>query len=407
MVSKFLRSKVVRFGAAMVLALSVLVAGGCGGSGGDSKDAGKQDQVGEAKFGSISALSGGGAVYSGWFKRGMDMAVEEINGAGGITVKGKKYMLKPIHEDSQGRTEVTASVGQRLVNQDKVPVILTGSSNDAFALMAFNQKKGSEFVLMGVSQSDKFTEQGNKLVVRICANAVVAMPEFVDRIFKFYDRKNIKYETFAIMQVNTETGSAWAGAFEKAVKAKGKKVVGTESYASNDTNFYNQLTNLISKNPDVIVLTTVTTTSSIAIKQARELGFKGNFINSAAANAAEHIKLAGSDTSKIENLVCETSIAGLGITPEVKATKEKILAKWKEEPNSVFYLSYDGTKIMARAMEIAGTVSDPVAIRAAMPQAFKDAKPVTAMKDLDEKGEILYPAFVMAVEGGKSVGYHE
>jgi len=155
------------------------------------------------------------------------------------------------------------------------------------------------------------------------------------------------------------------------------------------------------------VLTTVTTTSSIAIKQARELGFKGNFINSAAANAAEHIKLAGSDTSKIENLVCETSIAGLGITPEVKATKEKILAKWKEEPNSVFYLSYDGTKIMARAMEIAGTVSDPVAIRAAMPQAFKDAKPVTAMKDLDEKGEILYPAFVMAVEGGKSVGYHE
>ena len=257
---------------------------------------------------------------------------------------------------------------------------------------------------MCTSQSEKFTTQGNKLVVRISTNSKTSMPEFMDLTFKYYASRNIKHDKFAVMQVNKELGASWAEAFINTTKAKGKEIIGVESYDVNATNFYNQLTNLIKKNPDVIILTTVDQASLIVIKQAQELGFKGKFLNSAAGNSNVLLSLVD-NPARLENMVVECNLAALEMTPEVNAVKEKILAKYKEAPHSVLYSAYDGVKIMARAMEIAGTTTDAYAIRAAMPQAFKDTKPITGMKDLDETGEIVFPRYVAAIEGGKTVGF--
>ncbi len=400
----FLLVKLGRTVIFIMMMLAMLFVGGCGGSGGASKDSVGTDKIGEAKFGMVAALSGGAANYGGWFKRGIDLAVEEINGAGGITVGGKKYLLKPLFEDSQGKSDQAASVTHRLINQDSVPTILTPSSAEGFAMMAFNQTKGSEFIVMCTSQSEKFTTQGNKLIVRISTNSKTSMPEFLDLVFKYYESRKLKYDKFAVMQVNTELGASWAEAFINTTKAKGKEIVGVESYDVNGTNFYNQLTNLISKNPDVIILTTVDQASLIVIKQAQELGYKGKFINSAAGNSNVLISLADKP-ERLENMIVECNLAALEITPEVISVRDKILTKYKEPPHSVLYSAYDGVKIMARAMEIAGTTTDARAIRASMPQAFKDAKTITGMKDLDETGEIVFPRYVAAIEGGKTVGF--
>ena len=384
-----------------LLMASVLITAGCGGEQKAPQQEAKKEK-GIAKFGVVTPLSGGAAVYGTHFKRGIDEAVQEINSAGGITVGGKQYELQAIYQDDQGKSDVAATVGKRLASQDRVPLIMMPASWSAFPMMAFNQQPGAEFIIMATSQTPAFTKQGNKLVVRIVNNVERTMKDWVGRVFAYYDSAKIKYDKFAVMQVNTELGAAWSTQFQKEVKARGKEIVGVEEYDANKTDFYSQITNIIAKKPDIIVLTTVSEPSAIVINQATELGFKGKFLNSAAATPEATIKAV--DPKLCENMTFESSTFALGF-PEVEAFKSKMRQKYNEEPQFITANGYDGVRITAKAMEISGSISDPNAIRKAMGKAFESTKPMlTGMRDFDETGDVLYPMYPAVIEGGKVRG---
>ena len=252
---------------------------------------------------------------------------------------------------------------------------------------------------MATSQTPKFTQMGNKLVVRFVNNTDRTMGPWVELVEQYFKKNNKQASKAAIMEVNTELGKSWVDNFSKSwVKAPGNSVAGKASYDANATDFYPQLSTLLPGQPDVILLTTVCQPSAIVIKQARELGFKGPVINSGACSGEELIKLLPAE--QIEGTLFEVGAWGL---PEktIDDFKKTYAEKFKVGPQFVSGLGYEGARWLVKATEVAGTVDDATAIRAAMPAALAGLKNMFNMSNLDATGDLDFPMYVGVISGGK------
>jgi branched-chain amino acid transport system substrate-binding protein len=358
----------------------------------------------KAPFGVITPLSGGGAHYGTNFWRGIQMAAEEINKAGGVKIAGgKKVELDPISCDDEFKSDKSVACGRRLASMNHVPMIMTPASLSAFPLMGFNEKMG--FLLMATSQSPSFTEKGNKMVVRFINNVDRTMDRWVSLLLKQFERTNVPSRTVAIMEVNTQLGKEWVQAFEREWKKRGREIVGKASYDANETDFTAQLTSLLAKKPDVILLTTVDEPSAIAIKQARELGFKGTFINSAAASGERLLELL--PPAMVDGTVIEVGSWVLK-TPPVLEFIAKYKAKYTSEtPHLIAGVGYEGTRLYARAMELSGSATDAAKIRQAFPRAFDIPNVMFKMSNLDEKGDIDFPMYLGLLKDKKIIAVTE
>ncbi len=357
----------------------------------------------KAPFGVITPLSGGAAHYGTNFWRGIQIAVEEINKAGGVSVGGKKLELEPVVCDDEFKSDKSVSCGRRLASMNHVPMIMTPASLSAFPLMGFNEKMG--FLLMATSQSPSFTEKGNKLVVRFVNNVDRTMDRWLSLLLKQLERTGVATKSVAIMEVNTQLGKEWVQAFEREWKKRNREIVGKVSYDANETDFYPQLTSLLPKKPDVILLTTVDEPSALVIKQARELGFKGTFVNSAASSGERLLELLPPDM--VNGTLVEVASWVLK-TPPVQEFIGKYRAKYNNEtPHLIAGVGYEGVRLYARALEKAGTATDAVKIRQAFPGAYDVPNAIFKMSNLDEKGDIDFPMYVGLLKDRKILAITE
>lgn len=355
--------------------------------------------AGTFKFGVITPLSGGAADYGTAFKNGITLAVEEINKSG-IVVGGKKYNLQPVFCDDEFKSDKSVNCGKKLASEDKVKVIQTPASLSAFPLMGFNQQDG--FMLMATSQTPKFTQQGNKLVVRYINNTDRTMGPWIELVRKYLAGQKLKVDRVAVMEVNTELGKSWVDNFVKFWEKSGGQITGRASYDANATDFYAQVTQLLKDKPDAMLLTTVCQPSAIVIKQARELGFKGIFINSSACSGEEMIKaLPG---GQAEGTLLETGAWGIP-DQAILDFKQAYKARFNIEAQFISGVGYDGVRWMAKAVELSGSTDDAMKIRGAMADALKQTKTMFNMANLDDTGDLDVPMYVAIIKGNKIEGY--
>src|ERR1700712_4861256 len=101
----------------------------------------------KVSIGFTGPLSGGAALYGKNTLTGIEMAVREINDAGGIEAGGKKYTFEVVPLDDKYSPSEAAVNAKRLRAQNKAPVVFTPHSGGAFAIQAFNEQDG--FILGG------------------------------------------------------------------------------------------------------------------------------------------------------------------------------------------------------------------------------------------------------------------
>ena len=107
--------------AAGAMSLSLAACGGGGGGGGGGSFDG-----GEIKVGILHSLSGTMAISETTLKEVEEMAIKEINDAGGVNVAGKKYKITAISEDGASDWPTFAEKSQKLIDSDKVAVVFGG-----------------------------------------------------------------------------------------------------------------------------------------------------------------------------------------------------------------------------------------------------------------------------------------
>ncbi len=348
------------------------------------------------EFGVVAPLSGGGADYGQAFQNGIKMAVADINKAGGIKVGSKSFTLSPAFCDDEFKPDKAVNCGKELASQRKVRVVMTPSSLAAFPMMGFNQQEG--FLLMATSQTPRFTKMGNKLVVRFINNTERTMGPWVDLLNAYFNKTGQSVNKAAMMVVNTELGKTWADNFAASWKKRGgAAVVGSASYNANDTDFYPQLSTLLPNAPDAIILTTVCQPSSIVIKQARELGFKGVFLQSAACSGDELARLLPAE--QVNGTIFEVGTWGSD-APEVDAFKKAYQAEFKAPPQAISGEGFDAVRWLVKAVELAGAADSATKIRAAMPEALASTKNMFNMANLDDTGDIDFPMYVGVIKDG-------
>ena len=214
------------------------------------------------KVGIVLPLTGPQAKFGEIEKKSFDLALEEINAAGGIN--GKKLEL--VMEDDTGRPDVGRSVVEKLITKDKVVMLGGGySSSVTYAVAGVCQQNQMPF-LVNTGSADKITTSGWDYIFRL--NPPVS--HYADSVKTLLAEK-VKPKTVAILYENSLFGTKGASSFEKICNNAGYKVLLKEGYEHGGIDYKPVLVQIKKLNPDIVYMVSYIMDASLLMKQAKEL----------------------------------------------------------------------------------------------------------------------------------------
>jgi branched-chain amino acid transport system substrate-binding protein len=338
---------------------------------------GKKDDT--IKIGHVSPNSGSIAHLGKDNELGARMAIDELNSKD-FKIGDKIVKFSLVAEDDAADPKQGTAAAQKLVDAKVSGVI--GHLNSGTTIPA--SKIYSEAGIPQISPSatnPKYTRQGYKTAFRVVADDV-----HLGGTLGRYAVETLKGQSIAVVDDRTAYGQGVAEEFEKAVTAKGGKLVGHEFTTDKGTDFMAILTKLKASNPDVLFFGGMDAVAGPMLKQAKQLGLKVKFLGGDGICTTELAKLAGDGMSD-DQVVCAE--AG-GVEGEQKAGMDKFRADFKAKNNLEVQVYapyvYDAVMVMADAMQRAGS-SDPAKYLPVLAKT-EGYKGVTGTISFDEKGDI-------------------
>lgn len=315
-----------------------------------------QDSKEPIKLGAIEVLTGPNNRYGIPAQRAFDLAIEEINKAGGV-LGGRPLAIA--YEDSAGNKDQAMNAARKLIGRDKVPMILGPTlSNEMFAVgPVVNDRK---IPIIGTSTTATGITAIGPWVFR------TAMPESdVIPVTLKTARDRLGIKKVVVMYANDDAFTKSAYDVMKDSLAKlGVETLATETFSGKDTDFTAQLTKAKNLNPDAIVVSGHVDAASGIILQGRQLGIdkKVRFIGGNGFNSPKLAEIAGP--------AADGTLVG---SPWFIAKKDEINqkfvkaynAKYGDDPDQFAAQAYDTMYLVAKAINTAkGT--DPEKLREAL-----------------------------------------
>lgn len=347
------------------------------------------------KIGYSGPLSGGAAQYGKNALDGMQMAVAELNAAG-PEIGGKKVKFEIVPLDDKYNPSETAINAQRLVQQHKTSAILVPHSGGIYALQAINER--SNFIVLAYSSVPQITDRGNKLTLRI-------PPVFTSYIEPFSKYEMQRFgKRVAMLGADHDYAKSWAAAFKPGWEKLGGTVVAENPMSYNRaTDFYSGVSKALAAKPDVLFVGGASEPSALVVKQARELGFKGGFLIMDQAKLDEMSRVVGGYA------VLEGAIGVMPVSEDSKPANQAFVKRFSQMftgrvPGSEAQWNYTAVHATAKAMQLAGTATDPKAIHAKLDAAYKSLAPEVnpgGVLGVDAQGGTLTSERGAAVKDGK------
>jgi branched-chain amino acid transport system substrate-binding protein len=348
------------------------------------------------KVGNILPLSGPSASVGQQNQYAQDMAIEEINAAGGIkSLGGAKITM--LYADSESKPEKGVAEAERLINTEKVQV-LTGCWNSAvtYPTTAVAERYGIPFIVP-VSVADKITEQGFKTVFRIAAkDSWWTRDQFVF-LSDLQKEFNAKVSTLAFVYENGDWGKGFAGGWKKLAEKGGYKVLMDEPYPSTATDLSPVVQKIKRANPDVLLLVSNAADAILLTNTMAEYKVKPKAIIASGGGHADpsFLKAVGKNGQYIFDIVeWETDVN----KPGVKEINQKFKSKYDYNLAGESVDAYIAMYVMADALERAKSL-DPKAIRDALAKTKLTKGPAMIASydaiEFDETGQNKYAALVM------------
>jgi branched-chain amino acid transport system substrate-binding protein len=353
------------------------------------------------KFGNLSVFSGGASLYGADQKRAITMAVEEINGKGGIKVGGERYLLEVVYLDTKYGTSESVAGYRRMVDLYGIRYIQNMGTVPGKAVMPYNEK--DKVLLDIISPADSLCQTGNKLLLSQASRTNGYDPPLLREAVK----RGLK--RLCVISDDSDFGREHTSTILDTFKQLGGQVLAVEYLKTADeVDFMPVLTKLKGFKPDSMFIVAYEEPGTRIAKQAREAGITAKLF------FTEQFKQKTIDSVGIENLEGTlfvtsystlTSLTGTAIpgTPaELLDYRNKYLKRWPGE-----YLStggcygYNWIFYTTKAMELAGTVTDVYKVRAMASRALKENSKLPY--EGFTKGGRAYGmlTFVLAIDNGK------
>jgi branched-chain amino acid transport system substrate-binding protein len=343
--------------------------------------------AGEIVIGEYGSLTGENATFGISTKNGIDIAVEEINKAGGILGK----QVRVIVEDDQGKPEEAQTVTTKLITKDKVVALLgeVASSNSIAAAPVAQQ---NQIPMISPSSTNIEVTRKGDFIFRVCF-----LDPFQGYVMAKFTTNTLKLTKVAVLRdIKQDYSVGLANAFIENFKKMGGTIVADESYSGSDTDFNAQLTSIKAKGPQAIFVPGYYTAVGLIARQAKKQGLNVPLLGGDGWDSPKLTEIGGKD---LDGSFFTNHYSVDDPSPEAQKFLSAYKAKFNTVPDALGGLGYDSAMVLFEAIKRAGTtdgkkVRDEIA-------STKDHNGVTGKITLDADRNATKPAVVLEIKDGK------
>ena len=340
------------------------------------------------KVGHFGSLTGKDASFGIVSRKGIILAVEEINAGGGLLGRPVEYLS----EDIQSKAGDSATAVKKLLSRDKVVAILGGNPSSN-SLEAAPLCQNARIPMMAISSTNPKVTTIGDYIFRVCF-----IDPFQGAVLGKFARESLHAKRLALLTPVTPYGIGLSNELRKKFTALGGEIVAEQKYSEGEKDFKAQLTAIRGFQPDVIAVPGYYTEAALICRQARELGLTAIFIGGDGWEAPQLTELGG---KAVEGTYYSTGFSADSSATQVTEFVRKFRIRWSNEtPDSTAALGYDAMMLYADAIRRAGT-TDGRALRDAV-AATKDFPGVTGRITLDPERNATKSAVMMRVRDGRT-----
>ncbi|MEP6912533.1 MAG: ABC transporter substrate-binding protein [bacterium] len=322
-------------------------------------------------------------------KNGVEMAVDELNSAGGINGR----QIQVLSEDDEGRPEKSATVVTKLIDQDKV-IALIGETTSGNTLAAAPKAQSAKVPMISPAATTPAVTEVGDYIFRVCF-----IDPFQGEVMAKFAANTLKAKTAAIMlDFNSPYSRGLTQFFEKSFNKLGGRVINTQSYTQGDRDYKAQLTAIRSENPDVIYVPGYYGEVGVIAKQAQQLGIKTPLLGGDGWDATQLWELGG-DALNGDFISNHYSVDDP--SPAIQKFVANYKTRYGNVPDALAALAYDAMQVLADSIKRAGTTAGPQ-LRDAIAHT-KGFAGVTGNITIDENRNALKPAVVLKLQDHKYI----
>jgi branched-chain amino acid transport system substrate-binding protein len=338
--------------------------------------------TGDIPVGLYASLTGDGASFGQSSREGAELAVREINDAGGL-LGGRRINL--LVEDDQSRPDDASNAVTKLITQDGVVAMIGEIASRRTLAAAPVSQRYHVPMITPASTNERVTQVGD-YIFRVCF-----IDPFQGEVLSKFAYNDLHARRAAVLRDITQDYSVGlADSIQQHFTALGGTVLAPVSYSAGDADFRGVLTAIRRERPDVIFDTGYYPEAAVIVRQARELGMKmpilggDGWVGDALANGRE----------ALNNTYISNHYSGDAPDPIVQTFVTSYRKAYGREPDSLAALSYDAVKVLADAITRAGTTDGPK-VRDAL--ATADVVGVTGRLKMNAQRNVDKPAVIQEV----------
>lgn len=349
---------------------------------------------GTIKIGVNVELTGEAAVYGQPEKKAIELAVKEINDAGGILGK----QVEAIYYDTKTDGAESTSNVTKLATEDKVVAIIGAAISGTTMAAAPVANQYMVPMLTPSGSNAKVTNDGTTVypyVYRAC---------FIDPfqgvvIANFSSTELGATKAAVIGSSSSDYAKDLATIFADQFEKNGGTVVAEEYYTDTDTDFNAILTKLQNAGEfDVLFIADYAVRAGLIIGQARTAGIMVPIVGPDGFESPDLVALAGG-ADKVNDIYFSTHFSTLSEDQAVKDFIAAYTASAGSAPSALSALAYDAVYMLKQAIEDADS-TDPVKVNTAL-EALKDFKGITGTINFDEWHNPIKSAIVVELVNGE------
>ncbi len=343
------------------------------------------------KLANLVELSGPGATAGTMFKSGIELAVKDINAAGGIL----GHRLEASTLDTQTNPGVAKGLAQKAIDDGVFAVF--GPVFSGSIMVSQAETRRAEVPNFTAAAGANVTQQGNPYIFRTGFTQATSMPKAAR-----YMAQGLKLKTVALLYVNNDFGKPGRDAALKALEAYGIKVLADISTEAGQVDFAAPVLKARQSGADAVFVYLNEEESARTLRELRKQGWTKPVVGDVTLISQKVIELAGDAANGATGHAELTADAPL---PAIRDYRAKFEKAYGFVPDHNGIKGYMGVYMLKAAIEKVGKL-DRVAVARALHGlriAAADQPGVLMDVSFDDKGDIDRDSFIVEVRGGKLV----
>jgi branched-chain amino acid transport system substrate-binding protein len=339
----------------------------------------EEEMLDEIKIGVLTSLTGQSGRYGESALNGIQIAVEEINNAGGIESK----QIRLIIEDDGSDTTRAVTAFKKLAELGDVPIIIGPISSSA-----------------SMSCSPAANELKVVLFSPSAATPAFTSPDdytFRNRVSAEFEIQELGLRNTGILYVNNDYGLGNKLYFESAFQELGGKILISETFDEGATDLRTQLSKIKDKAIDGIFIVGQGSEGGYALRQARELGVRTQFLSTITIQRTDVLDTA---RGAANGVIYALPTYDPQVFKEAEAFENKYKQRYERTSDLFSGNGYDAVHIVAEAIKLGEYSAD--GIKNAL-FTIKDFPGVTGNTSFDENGDVLKPVSIKKIQDGHFV----